>query len=86
MDKPLNEKEMRSLISLIDDDEVYETVFAKIVDLGDEVASLLDQEIEVTLNPIKNNRLQTQFIRQCKETILKLNTYIKQTTKFIMKL
>jgi len=61
MDKPLNEKEMRSLISLIDDDEVYETVFAKIVDLGDEVASLLDQEIEVTLNPIKNNRLQTAY-------------------------
>jgi len=61
MSKPLNEKEIRSLVSLIDDNEVYETVFAKIVDLGDEVINILDEELEVTLDVVKNNRLQAAY-------------------------
>jgi len=61
MSKPLNEREIRSLVSLIDDNEVYETVFAKIVDLGDEVINILDEELEVTLDVVKNNRLQAAY-------------------------
>ena len=61
MDKKLSEKEIKSLISLIDDNEVYETVFNKIVDLGDSVISFLDEEIETSLNTIKTNRLQKAY-------------------------
>ena len=61
MSKPLNEREIRSLVSLIDDNEVYETVFAKIVDLGDEIINILDEELEVTLDVVKNNRLQAAY-------------------------
>ena len=61
MDKPLDEKEIRSLVSLIDDNEVYETVFSKIVDLGDQVINILDEELEVTLDVVKNNRLQSAY-------------------------
>ncbi len=57
----LSEKEIRSLISLIDDDEVYETVFNKIVELGDEAISFLDEEIETSLNTVKTNRLQKAY-------------------------
>lgn len=61
MNNSLNEKEIRSLVSLIDDNEVYDTVFAKIVDLGEAVIDYLDQELEVSIDVVKNNRLQAAY-------------------------
>jgi hypothetical protein len=61
MEKKLSEKEIRSLISLIDDDSIYETVFEKIVNVGDVAIEFLDQELETSLDVIKTNRLQDAY-------------------------
>ncbi|MBN2745627.1 MAG: transglutaminase family protein [Bacteroidales bacterium] len=61
MEQNLNEKEIRSLISLIDDDEVFETVFDKIVDMGDNAIGFIDEEIESTIDSVKVNRLQEAY-------------------------
>lgn len=61
MENKLSEKEIRSLISLIDDDEVFSTVFDKIVSMGDLAINFIDEELEVSLDVIKTNRLQEAY-------------------------
>ncbi len=61
MEQNLTEKEIRSLISLIDDDEIFETVFDKIVDMGDNAINFLDEEIEHSIDSVKVNRLQEAY-------------------------
>jgi hypothetical protein len=61
MDKMLNEREIRSLISLIDDDEIFETVFEKIVDAGENAINYIDEELELSIDDTKTNRLQQAY-------------------------
>ena len=75
MEKQLSEREIKSLISLIDDDMVYEAIFEKIVDVGKDAISFLDDELETSLDSVKTNRLQEAYdqiiLNTCKEDLRK---------------
>ena len=56
----MNEKELKALISLLDDEDlsVYEHVHAKILSLGVEVSPILEREWEKNLNPLVQERIE----------------------------
>ena len=61
MDKVLNTREIKSLISLIDDNEVYDVVKEQIIKLGSSALAFIDEELESCLDLEKTSRLKSVY-------------------------
>lgn len=57
--KQISEKEIKSLISLIDDEQVFPMVYPKLIRLGDRATPFIDEAIETSLDSNKTELLQT---------------------------
>ena len=60
MDKSLNKKELKALVSLLEDDdfEVTKHVEERIISIGNEVIPFLEKEWESSFNPTVQRRIE----------------------------